>query len=101
MTERAVQRAAVKALEGMGWAVTVTSIPRRAYQQLTGLPDIYVTHAGKKKQVWIEVKAKGKKVEPGSEQDRWLARTAASGALCIVIDSVDDLLDKLERMGCL
>lgn len=101
MTERAVQRAAVKALEGMGWAVTVTSIPRRAYQQLTGLPDLYATHSGKKRQIWVEVKGTGKKVEPGSEQDRWLARTAASGAFCIVIDSVDDLLDKLDRMECL
>lgn len=101
MTENEVQQDVVKALELMGWEVTTFSIPRKAYIQLRGVPDLYATHAGRKRQVWIEVKATGKGIVPSSDQDRWLTRTAASGALCIVVRSVDELIEKLTEMECM
>ena len=99
MTEREVQKAVVKALNSLGWDVTQFSINEQAHSQLRGVVDIYATHEGKKKQIWIEVKASGKKVKPGSAQDRWLARTQASGAHCIVVDSLGSLLRKLDSKG--
>ncbi len=101
MTENEVQQDVVQALELMSWEVTTFSIPRKAFIQLSGVPDIYATHEGKQKQVWIEVKRPGKGIEPGSKQERWLTRTAASGALCIVVHSVDELLEKLTETECM
>lgn len=101
MTEREVQKAVVKALKNMGWYVTQFSIPRKAYEQLRGVPDLYVTHSGKKRQLWIEVKATGKSVKPGSDQERWIERTSASGATCLEVDSLNDLIEQLSRMKCL
>ena len=97
MTEREVQKSVVGVLGSLGWETTVFSIPRRAYGQLRGVPDLYCTHAGHRQQLWIEVKAPGKKTRP--DQERWLARTQASGALCLVIDSVDSLMNNLQKRG--
>ena len=95
MTEREVQKAVVKALSSMGWEVTIFSINKRAHSQLRGIPDLYATHSGHKAQMWIEVKKPGGKTRPS--QSAWMARTQASGAICIVVDSDLKLYDHLRK----
>ena len=95
MTEREVQKACVKALEQMGWFVTQFSIPRRAYKQVVGVPDIYAVHTGHRAQLWLECKRPGGKTRPS--QSAWMTRVAASGAICIVVDSDLKLYDHLRK----
>ena len=97
MTEREVKDGIVNVLEAGGWELTHFSVNKKVHTQLRGVPDIYCTHAGHQRQLWIEVKATGKPTRPA--QERWLARTQASGALCLVIDSVDSLLNNLQKRG--
>ncbi len=97
MTERDVQREVVKALDSMGWETTIFSINKKANSQLRGVPDLFTTHAGHRAQIWIECKKPGGKLRP--EQDRWLARTQASGAICLVIDSIEKLEEHLRKRG--
>lgn len=97
MTEAETKKAVIELLEATGWELTHFSIPRRAYEQLAGVPDIFATHPGHLTQMWIETKGTGKPTRPA--QDRWLARTQASGAICLVIDSVDKLEEHLRLRG--
>ena len=97
MTEREVQLAVVAALGSMGWETTIFSVNKKSHTQLRGIPDLYTCHAVHRQQIWIECKKPGGKLRPA--QERWLARTQASGALCLVIDSVDSLMNNLQKRG--
>ena len=97
MTEADVKAEVIELLEATGWELSHFSIPRRAYEQLRGVPDIFASHAGHQAQMWIELKAPGKPTRPA--QDRWLARTQASGAICLVIDSIEKLEEHLKKRG--
>lgn len=97
MTENDVKAACVELLEAGGWELTHFSIPRRAYEQLAGVPDMFCSHRGHQAQMWLELKAPGKPTRPA--QERWLTRAQASGAICLVIDDVDKLYDHLRQRG--
>lgn len=60
----------------------------------TGYPDLIgvaINRGGRF--LAIEVKRPGEKVEPGSEQDKWLIRIEKDGGIAFWADSVESALD--------
>ena len=87
-TEREVQTAIVHVARRLGWYVVVTSDRRRALAK--GMPDLYCTHPGKRRCVWLEVK--GKKGKASLDQLLWMRRVQAAEGESYVVHSVDEAL---------
>ena len=87
MSENIIQHAIVATARKAGWNVTTFSTDRRERQQRRSIPDLYMTHDGQQRQVWIEVKDTGKKARP--DQQAWIDKVVASGGEAYCCDSLD------------
>lgn len=90
---------AATALRDLGFKVWIFSIPRRAFAQLTGVPDLYGIHVGRGVGLWVEVKTDHDKLRPAQEEFREAATAAEIPYL--VVYSVDELIKGLGFFGLL
>jgi len=65
----------------------------------SGASDVYVLYAGKS--YFLELKAEGKRVEPGSDQDKFLQRVWDQGGVAGWAAGLDNALKHLEAWGLL
>jgi len=99
LTERKVQRRIVDLLRATGWHVTVTSTNRRVQRAIKGLPDIYATHRGYKRSLWVECKAPVGDVR--DEQRTWMWETAEAGVPCLIASDPAHVEEWLRKEGML
>ena len=90
MGENDVQALIVATARKAGWSVTIFSTDRRERKQRRAIPDLYMTHEGQQRQVWIECKDTGKMARP--DQQAFIDRVNASGGEAYCCDSLDSAL---------
>lgn len=94
--EKAIQARVKACAELMGFAVSDFSQPR-ASMQTPGIPDLYVTHRGKKLRAWVEVKTPDGALS--KEQRDWHLRTISAGGRVWVVRSASEFAAFAESYG--
>ena len=94
-TEAEVQKAIVGAARATGWHVTIFSTDRQGRRQHRSVPDLYLTHQGQQRQIWIECKAHGKWAR--DDQIEWINRVNQAGGEAYICDSLETAWAHLQK----